>query len=214
MNTWAAKITALVLGAALVVIVPPAFAKGKTGVPKLTPKTVELKVDMRGLWAGHIFWVRNVVMSTKYGDTEAAKVAEGKVVENAKAIADTIVPMYGKEARDKLFGLLAGHYGAVKEYMTVAFAGDAGGKSAAVEKLKKNAEEIATFLSSTNPNWPKQTVLGLLMAHVGHHIAQIDQVNSKNYSAEAKTWDDMRKHIYVTADALTDGIVKQFPKKF
>ncbi len=214
MNTWATKIIALILGAALVIIAPPAFAKGKTGVSKLTPKTVELKVDMRGLWVGHIFWVRNVVMSTKYGDAKAAKVAEGKVVENARAIADTIVPLYGKEAGDKLFGLLAGHYGAVKEYMTVASAGDAGGKGAAVEKLKKNAEEIATFLSSANPNWPKLTVLGLLMAHVGHHIAQIDQVNSKDYLAEAKTWDGMRKHIYVIADALTDGIVKQFPKKF
>jgi hypothetical protein len=214
MKTRAMKIITVMLGLALLVVAPPVFAKGKTGGPKLTPKTVELKMDMRGLWAGHIFWVRNVVLSTKYGDTEAAKVAEEKVVENAKAIADAIVPLYGKEAGDKLFGLLAGHYGAVKEYMTTAFAGDAAGKGAAVEKIKKNAGEIATFLSSANPNWPKETVLGLLMAHGGHHIAQIDQVNSKDYSAEAKTWDDMRKHIYVIADALTDGIVKQFPKKF
>ena len=214
MNTVAKKIITLMLGAALLVIVSPAFAKGKTGGPKLTQKTVELKVNMRDLWAGHIFWVRNMVMSTKYGDTEASKIAEGKVVENAKAIADAIVPLYGKKAGDKLFELLAGHYGAVKEYMTTAFAGDADGKGVAVEKLKKNAEEIATFLSSANPNWPKETVLGLFMAHGGHHITQIDQINSKDYSAEAKTWDDMRKHIYVIADALTDGIVKQFPKKF
>ena len=214
MRTRATKVIALTLGAALLLIAPPAFAKEKTGVTKLTPKTVELKTDMRDLWVGHIFWVRDVVLSTKYGDTKAAKVAEGKVVENAKAIAGAIAPLYGKKAGDRLFGLLVGHYGAVKEYMTTAFAGDAAGKSAAVEKLKKNAEDIATFLSSANPNWSKQTVLGLLMAHGGHHIAQIDQVKSKDYSAEARTWDNMRKHIYRLADALTDGIVKQFPKKF
>lgn len=71
-----------------------------------------------------------------------------------------------------------------------------------------------TFLSSANPNWPKQTLVGLLMVHGAHHIAQIDQVNIKDFSAEAKTWDNMKKHIYVIADALADGIVKQFPKKF
>ncbi len=215
MKTGVMRVISIMLGLALVVVAPPAFAKGKKADGlKLTPKTVELKVDMRDLWAGHIFWVRNVVLATKYGDIEAAKVAEEKVVENAKAIAASIVPFYGKEAGDKLFGLLAGHYGAVKEYMTAAYAGNAGGKDAAIEKLKNNADEIATFLSSANPNWPKDTVRGLLLAHGAHHIAQIDQVNIRDYAAEAKTWDEMRKHIYVLADALTDGIVKQFPKMF
>jgi hypothetical protein len=69
-------------------------------------------------------------------------------------------------------------------------------------------------LSSANPNWPKDAVLSLLMAHGGHHISQIDQFNSNNFSAEAQTVDAMQKHIYAIADALADGIVKQFPKKF
>ncbi len=80
----------------------------------------------------------------------------------------------------------------------------------AAEKLTKNAEEIATFLSSANPNWPKQTLLSALAAHGAHHMAQIDQIQMKDYSAEAKTWDAMRKHIYVIADTLADGIAKQF----
>ncbi len=75
-------------------------------------------------------------------------------------------------------------------------------------------DELAAFLNSANPNWPKQTLMGLLMAHGAYHIAQIDQVNMKDLASEAKTWDEMKKHIYVIADALADGIVKQFPKKF
>jgi hypothetical protein len=47
-------------------------------------KTVDLQLALRDLWAGHIFWVRNMVLTTKYNDADAAKVAEGKVVENAK----------------------------------------------------------------------------------------------------------------------------------
>jgi hypothetical protein len=208
------KAAVLFFGVFIVLAAPYSFAKEKKEAIKFNHKTVELQLALRDLWAGHIFWVRNVVLATKYNDADAAKVAEGKVVENARAIGDAIGSIYGKEAGDKLFGLLAGHYGAIKEYMTAAFAGNADAKSAAVEKIKKNAEEIATFLSSANPNWPKQTLVGLLMAHGGHHIAQIDQVNAKDFSAEAKTWDDMIKHIYVIADALTNGIVMQFPKKF
>ena len=67
------------------------------------------------------FWVRNVSLTTKYGDEEAAKVAEDQVVQNAKEIGNSVVPYYGKEAGDKLFGLLAGHYGAVKNYMNAVF---------------------------------------------------------------------------------------------
>ena len=211
----AVTLLALLLGIFVLLSGPSAFAAKKVAHAPLSPKAVELKLALRDLWVGHIFWVRNVVLETKAGDTEAAKVAEGKVVEDARAIADAIIPIYGKEAGDKLFGLLAGHYGAVKGYMTVAFAGDEGAKGAAVDKIKANAEEIAAFLSSANPkNWPKDALMGLLMAHGAHHIAQINQINGKDLAAEAKTWDDMKSHIYMIADALADGIVKQFPKKF
>jgi hypothetical protein len=207
-------IVAVALGIFVMLAGTNAFAKEKMASAKLTTKSVELKLALRDLWSGHIFWVRNVVLMTKLGSADAVKVAEDQVVQNARAIADSIGPIYGKAASDKLFNLLAGHYGAVKEYMTTAYANDASGKAAAVDKIKKNADEIATFLSSANPNWPKDAVLGLLMAHGGHHISQIDQFNSNNFFAEAQTVDAMQKHIYAIADALADGIVKQFPKKF
>ena len=215
MKSTALKAAALLLGMFVLFTGPFAFAAKKAGHAGLTPKTVELKLALRDLWIGHIFWVRNVVLETKAGKAEAAKVAEEKVVENARAIADAIVPIYGKEAGDKLFGLLAGHYGAVKGYMITAFANDEGSKDASVDKIKANVEEIAVFLNSANPkNWPKDSLMGLLIAHGVHHVVQIDQINSKDVTAEAKTWDDMKGHIYTIADTLADGIVKQFPKKF
>jgi hypothetical protein len=178
-------------------------------------KTVNLRLGLRDLWLGHIFWVRNEVLMTKAGNAAAAKVAGDQVVENAKAIAGSISPVYGKEASDKLFGLLAAHYGAVKEYMTAAYGGSKEGQDAAFEKLKKNAEEIATFLNGANPkNWPRDVLLSALLAHGGHHVAQINQINAGDYAAEANTWEAMKGHIYTIADVLAGGIVKQFPKKF
>jgi hypothetical protein len=181
--------------------------------PAKVMTTADLKAALRDLWIGHVFWVRNVALTTKYGDTAAAKAAEGKAVENAKAIAGSISPFYGQEASDKLFALLAGHYGAVKAYMNAAYAKNEGGKTAALGKLTSNANEIATFLSGANPYLPKETLVSLLSTHGAHHVAQINAINTKDFAEEAKVWDMMKDHMYVIADALADGLAKQFPAK-
>jgi hypothetical protein len=179
-----------------------------------SPKVAATQAALRDLWVGHVFWARNVSMATMTNNKEAATAAEAEVVANAKAIAGAIEPFYGKEASDKLFSLLAGHWGAVKAHITATAKGDAKGQDAALKTMLANADEIATFLSSANPNLPKETLKGLLTAHGGHHVAQNQQLKAKKYADEARTWDAMRGHMYVIADALGDGIAKQFPEKF
>jgi hypothetical protein len=175
------------------------------------PTAAQAQDALRDLWVGHVFWVRNVVVETLAGNAAAAKAAEDQVVANARQIAGAIEPFYGKAASEKLFGQLAGHYGAIKEWL---LAKDAAGQEAAFKKLVANAEEIATFLSSANPNLPKDTLRGLLLAHGGHHIQQIRQLRDRDYDAEAQTWQAMTQHMYVIADALAGALHKQFPAKF
>ncbi|MBF0564970.1 MAG: hypothetical protein HQK89_06995 [Nitrospirae bacterium] len=203
----------MVFGVLLIVAPVPSFAGDMNAKTEVSPD-VELKLALRDLYSGHIFWVRNVVLETKYGDKTAAKVAEEQVVQNAKEIADSMGPYYGKDGSDKLFKLLAGHYGAVKDYMNATLSGKKRAQKTAVDKLKNNAGELATFLSSANPHWPKDTLLSALIAHGEHHIGQIDAVSKKDFAYEAKIWEVMKEHIYAIADLLADGIVKQFPEKF
>ena len=179
-----------------------------------SPKVAATQAALRDLWVGHVFWVRNVAVATMNKDAVAAKVAEAQVVANAKQIAGAIEPFYGKPAGDKLFTLLAGHWGGIKAHIEATAKGDAKAQAAALEQALKNGDEIATFLSDANPNLPKATLLALLSAHVAHHAQQNQQLHDKKYADEAKTWDAMRGHMYVIADALGDGIAKQFPAKF
>jgi hypothetical protein len=178
------------------------------------PKTAATQAALRDLWLGHVFWVRNVAMATFANDATRVKAAEEQVVANAKQIAGAIEPFYGKAAADKLFTLLAGHWGAVKAQIEATAKGDAKGKDAALKAATANAEQIATFLSSANPNLPKNVLTGLLVAHFGHHVAQNQLLKDKKYAEEATVWDAMRRHMYVIADALGDAIAKQFPAKF
>jgi hypothetical protein len=172
------------------------------------------KAALRDLWIGHAFWVRSVVVAAFDGNKAAEQAAEKQVVANAQAIAGAFEPFYGAQAKEKLFTLLAGHYGAVKDYLDATIAKNSAKQSAATTKLLENAGQIATFLSGANPYLPKATVEELLQAHGGHHITQIQQLQAKDYAGEAKTWAEMSKHMYVIADALGDAVAKQFPAKF
>jgi len=208
---------AAAVAAAFLAPVAPALAHDGHIVVAQAPATVkvaETGAALRDLWVGHIFWVRNVTLETLAGNKNAAAAAEKQVVSNARQIADAIAPYYGKEASDKLFGLLAGHYGAVKEYVEATAAGSKGKQDAAFKKLTANAGEIAKFLSGANPNLPFDTLNGLLLAHGAHHVQQTRQIKARQYAEEAKTWEEMKKHMYVIADALTGAIAKQFPKQF
>lgn len=178
------------------------------------PKVAETGAVLRDLWVGHVFWVRNVAVETLAGNRKAAAAAEQEVVANARQIAAAIEPYYGKAASEKLFGLLAGHYGAVKQYLEATAAGSKTRQDAAVKNLTGNATEIARFLSGANPHLPFDTLNGLLLAHGGHHIQEIQQIKGKQYSEEAQTWEAMKQHMYVIADALAAAIARQFPAKF
>lgn len=202
--------------AAFIGLGTPAYAQHaghEAALPNAT-KVSQTDAALRDLWIGHVFWVRNVVVNTLDGNSGAAKAAESEVVANAKAIAAAIEPFYGKSAADKLFGLLAGHYGAVKQYLEATAVGSQAQQDAATKILTANAAEIATFLSGANPHLPFDALNGLLLAHGGHHLQEIQQLKDRQYAAEAQTWAAMTKHMYAIADALTGALAQQFPAKF
>src|SRR5512138_872246 len=91
----------VLISVVLLMAASPSLAHEKHMAVQESAKSVELRETLRDLWVGHVFWVRNVALTTSLGDTRAAKVAEENVVKNARAIADTVIPVYGKPASDK-----------------------------------------------------------------------------------------------------------------
>ena len=208
-------LAAWIAAGTLAVAAPAVAHTGHTAQAAAGLQTVAATQDaLRDLWIGHVFWVRNVVQARFAGNAAEAKAAEQQVVANARAIADSIGPFYGKAASDQLFGLLAGHWGAISEYLDATRAGNTKGADAAFNKLVANAGEISKFLSGANPNLPYDTLNGLLLGHGAHHVQQIKEFKAGQYEQEAKTWAAMKDHMYVIADALGGAIAKQFPDRF
>ncbi|MHC2144366.1 hypothetical protein [Pseudomonas sp. 210_17 TE3656] len=207
------KLSVVLLLAALCAL-PTLSPAAQYSAPQAESAALSTRLALRDLWVEHIFWIRNYAIANQAGNRQQADVASQEVVSNATAIANSIAPLYGQPAADQLLKLLAGHWGAVKQYSDASVSQSASGKQAAVNDLGSNAKALAKFLATANPNLPEATLDTMLAAHGGHHIAQIDELGKKDYKAEAATWHHMREHILGLADALTAALVKQFPNKF
>lgn len=167
---------------------------------------------MRDLWVEHIFWIRNVVIETLANNTAAEKVADGEVIANAKRVAGVIEPFCGKAGSDKFFRLIVGHYEPIKQYLNATVAGGPEKQEAALKDAFANGNALAAFLGGAT-GLPVDAARGMLLAHVGHHVQQIEQLHDHQYGAEAQTWTEMRRHMYRIADGLADAIEKKFPSK-
>ena len=178
-----------------------------------TKSSVELKMTMRKLWEDHITYTRNYIISALAGLEDTIKVAE-RLLKNQDDIGDAIKPIYGGEAGKKLAALLRDHILIATEVVKAAKMGNKGELNKANKKWYSNADDIAAFLSGANPNWPKQVLVDMLYKHLELTTGEVVSRLKKDWAADIDFYDKGHEHMLMFADALTDGIVKQFPNKF
>jgi len=179
----------------------------------LTKSSVDLKMTMRKLWEDHITWTRNYIISALSDLKDAGKVAE-RLLRNQDDIGDTIKPIYGNEAGKKLAALLRDHILIATEVVKAAKMGNNEELTKANKKWYSNADDIAAFLSGANPNWPKQVLTDMLYKHLEYTTGEVVSRLKEDWQADKDFNDKGHVHMLMFADALTDGIVKQFPNKF
>lgn len=179
----------------------------------ISDRGLSLLLGMRKLWADHVIWTRDYMMAA-VGDTPDAKAAAERLLRNQDDIGNAIVPVYGKDAGKKLTDLLKQHILIAVDLVAAAKSGDQKKFESEDKKWTGNAEEIATFLSGANPNWPKKDVIDLLSLHLKLTKDEAVARLSKKWEDDVKAFDDIYTEINTLADTLTYGILKQFPDKF
>jgi len=184
------------------------------GVRPNTPATIEIKDKLKGLWLDHIQYERAFVQFTKDKNADAARVSDAKAAKNARDFADAIGRYYGKDATERLYTILYGHYQGIKEYTAASLAGNVGAKNAASAKLYKNGTELTDFLSSISPYLSKTDLSALIESHTGNAISDVDAVASKDTAADREIYELMQKNMKILSDELSEAIIRQFPKSF
>ena len=171
-----------------------------------------LQTAMRKLWEDHIIYTRGYIISALAGLEDVDAVA-GRLLKNQDDIGNAIKPYYGDAAGTKLAGLLREHIMIATEVVKAAKAGNNDDLTAASKKWYVNADEIADFLSGANPNWAKKDLTDMLYKHLDLTTAEVVSRLKKDWAADIDSYDKGHEHMLMFADMLSDGIMKQFPKK-
>ncbi|WP_442598897.1 glycosyltransferase [Neobacillus sp. D3-1R] len=178
-----------------------------------TESHIKLKYRMQELWIEHAWWTRSFIVSSLAG-IEDQQAVLNRLLQNQVDIGDTIKPYYGEEAGTKLTALLNEHILIAGSIVEAAKKGD----QANVDKLNKewtrNADQIVAFLSSANPKWNKKELTDMFYLHLKLTNDEVVDRLKKDWENDIRTADRNEEHLIHMADFLTDGIVKQFPKKF
>jgi len=178
-----------------------------------SPAAARLHDAMRKLWSDHVVWTRLYIVSAVAGDP-SAQTAANRLLRNQEDIGNAIVPYYGAAAGTQLTNLLKQHILIAVDLVTAAKAGDQAKVADADRRWHANANDIATFLSAANPNWPKATVLAMLNQHLALTTQEATARIQGRWADDVSSFDSIFSQILGMADALSDGIVKQFPNRF
>lgn len=181
--------------------------------PSKDESPCELKMEQRKLWIDHVLWTRNAAISI-IRDLEDKDIILERLLSNQDDIGASIKPYYGEEAGNKLAKLLREHIIIAGQLVNAGKADDKVGLDKYNKLGLENADDIAQFLSEANPNYSYDFLKEMLYGHLQLLVDQVTAELNKDWKASVKAYDEGEDHMIMLADALADGIVKQFPDKF
>jgi hypothetical protein len=186
---------------------------GSGAASTMNSSEAKLRADMRKLWEDHVTYTGLFAVAAIDGGVDANNIAE-RLLRNQDDIGNAIKPYYGDAAGNKLGSLLRDHILIAADLVKAAKAGDSAAQDAANKKWFTNADDIAAFLSSANPNWPQKTLQDMLHSHLQMVTEQVVALLKHDTASLIAAYDKNSEHMMMLADALTSGIAKQFPDKF
>ena len=209
-RTMVASIAFAVL--TLTLCAPHARAASTAGT--MTPAAARLRQTMRTLWQDHVLWTRLVIVSTAGGLADLDPTTQ-RLLRNQEDLGNAIKPYYGNDAGNKLTELLRTHILQAAAVLAAAKANNAASLDSAKAVWFSNANDIATFLTNANPkSWPDSTMRRMMKDHLELTLAEASDQLQGRYTQSVDDYDRVQAEILTMADALSDGIVTQFPKKF
>jgi hypothetical protein len=177
-------------------------------------KQAELHDGMRKLWEDHITWTRLAIISFAH-DLPDLPATQDRLLRNQVDIGNAIKPYYGRAAGNQLTALLKEHIVGAVALLAAAKAGDQSLSEQRSAEWYANGNQIADFLHDANPrHWSKATMRKMMKTHLDDTLSEAVNRLQGDYAADARAYDRIHHHILKMADHLTNGIAKQFPKRF
>jgi hypothetical protein len=182
--------------------------------PSADTPSADLRSALDQLLGEHVQLAADATNAALNGRDGEFKAAAAALDANSVDIAKAIGSIYGKDAGDAFLGLWRSHITMVVDYTVGMASKDKPKQDKAVGDLIQYSQDLGAFLNGANPKLPKDAVADL----VKHHAVTLKAViDAQAAGDQAKAYTALRtaySHMAMIAEALADGIVKQFPKKF
>jgi len=172
-------------------------------------EVVKLNQLFRTLWEQHVAWTRMLIISIAEGLADEAVVTE-RLLRNPTDMAQIFEHYYGKPVGDEFNRLFTQHLVLAAELVKEAKAGQTEAAAEAERKWYANADEIAAFLSSINPNWNEEDLKGMLHEHLKLTKEEAVLRLQKQYKQDIAKFDEIEQQALTMADAFASGISIQF----
>jgi hypothetical protein len=178
-----------------------------------TESAVELMNTMRSLWEQHVAWTRMTIISVANNLPDQELVTR-RLLRNAVDMGNALRPLYGARVANEYAGLIREHLLIANELVAAAKAGDRRAAAAAERRWYANADEIAAFLNSINPNLSEAALREMLHEHLALTKDEATAILTGRFARGIALYDRIEEQALEMADAISAGIIKQFPKVF
>lgn len=179
----------------------------------LNAKQMMLYQSMNKLWLEHVWWTREYLKSSANNSKDTAMVA-ARLIKNQEDIGNAIKPVYGDAAGTKLTTLLRTHIQGAVDLVSAVKIGSQSAIAAANTAWYENADQIATFLSTANPNWTQADLTTMMHTHLDLTKQEALDLIEKKDDIAITDFQKVEDEILMMSDSLSKGIIKQFPDKF
>jgi hypothetical protein len=172
----------------------------------------DLRDGMRKLWSEHVMYMRNFIISALAGLSDQP-VATTRLLQNQDDIGNALKPFYGDATGTKLTALLRDHILIAADIVKAAKANEGKIVDADQNKWRVNADAIAALLSGANPHWSKVSLTEMLYKHLDLTTYEVLARVKMDWPADIQAYDAGYAHMLMFADMLSNGIIKQNPRK-
>ncbi len=190
---------------------PPVVSE--TTISPCNPGAVSLNKTMLKLWEDQVFYTRNYLISSLANLPDAAAVKK-RLLKNEEEMGRSLRLYYGDRVSQTFTKLMKEHVTIASEVVKTAKEKNRSKSTKISDKWRKNADEIAIFLSGLNPNWSKKVLQNMLYKYLSLTQAEINSRLREKWTDDIKVYDEAYKQALLIADTLTEGIIKQFPERF
>lgn len=170
---------------------------------------LDLNNDMREAWSRHGFLGTLYLLSLYYA-LPNVEVIQESVEKTPEEIASVFGKFYSQVMVNQLTSLLKEHVQLTSDMMKALRDGESDEAEKIEQEWRANADRIARMLSSANANYNYEELARMLNMHLDLMKRQMTTDLNNQYEDFMKATNENDRHMLHIADALTEGLVKQF----